>query len=214
MESWMTDLMETYGYPAILFLMAFENVFPPIPSEIILLFGGFLAASTSLSPVGVILSATVGAMLGSVILYWVGKLFDLERLEAWVERWGRYLKLKSSHLHKADSWFDKYGVWTVFLCRFIPVVRSLISIPAGMANMHFGMFLLYSTFGTLIWNAVMVMLGVWLGASWESVETYLGYYQYGVLALALLVLAGAGIWFLRKLRKKNTIQTVRKKTNV
>ncbi|MFP7493112.1 DedA family protein [Terribacillus saccharophilus] len=214
MESWITDLMGTYGYPAILFLMLLENIFPPIPSEIILVFGGFLAATTSLTPIGVILAATAGAMLGSTILYWIGKIFDLERLENWVNRWGRFLKLKASHLHKADAWFDKYGVWTVFLCRFIPVVRSLISVPAGMAKMHFGQFLLYSTFGTLIWNAVVVLLGVWLGASWDTVETYLGYYQYGVLLLAFFVLAGAGFWFQQRFRKKKTMQTVRNKSNV
>ncbi|QXE00852.1 DedA family protein [Terribacillus sp. DMT04] len=205
MDNWITQFMEQFGYFAIVLLMAGENVFPPIPSEIILLFGGFLTTtSASVTVVGVIIAATIGAVIGAVILYGIGLLLDVERLEKIVDRWGHILRIKKEDIHKADAWFDKYGVWTIFLCRFVPVIRSLISIPAGMSNMNFGLFLIFTTLGTLIWNTVLVLLGMWLGESWATVETYLGYYQDVVIVVLAIVFVLFVIWFIRRNKKKKS----------
>lgn len=205
MDNWITQFMEQFGYFAIVLLMAGENVFPPIPSEIILLFGGFLTTtSDSVTAVGVIIAATIGAVIGAIILYGIGLLLDVERLEKIVDRWGHILRIKKEDIHKADAWFDKYGVWTIFLCRFVPVIRSLISIPAGMSNMNFPLFLIFTTLGTLIWNTVLVLLGLWLGESWTTVETYLGYYQDVVIVVLAILIVVFVIWFIRRNKKKKS----------
>ncbi|AIF68160.1 DedA family protein [Terribacillus saccharophilus] len=205
MDNWITQFMEQFGYFAIVLLMAGENVFPPIPSEIILLFGGFLTTTSgSVTVVGVIIAATIGAVIGAIILYGIGLLLDVERLEKIVDRWGHILRIKKEDIHKADAWFDKYGVWTIFLCRFVPVIRSLISIPAGMSNMNFPLFLIFTTLGTLIWNTVLVLLGFWLGESWTSVETYLGYYQDVVIVVLAIIIVLFVIWFIRRNKKKKS----------
>lgn len=205
MDNWITQFMEQFGYFAIVLLMAGENVFPPIPSEIILLFGGFLTTtSDSVTAVGVIIAATIGAVIGAIILYGIGLLLDVERLEKIVDRWGHILRIKKEDIHKADAWFDKYGVWTIFLCRFVPVIRSLISIPAGMSNMNFPLFLIFTTLGTLIWNTVLVLLGLWLGESWTTVETYLGYYQDVVIVVLAILVVLFVIWFIRRNKKKKS----------
>ncbi|MFP7492256.1 DedA family protein [Terribacillus saccharophilus] len=205
MDNWITQFMEQFGYFAIVLLMAGENVFPPIPSEIILLFGGFLTTtSDSVTAVGVIIAATIGAVIGAIILYGIGLLLDVERLEKIVGRWGHILRIKKEDIHKADAWFDKYGVWTIFLCRFVPVIRSLISIPAGMSNMNFPLFLIFTTLGTLIWNTVLVLLGMWLGESWTTVETYLGYYQDVVIVVLAILIVLFVIWFIRRNKKKKS----------
>ncbi|MFP7479154.1 DedA family protein [Terribacillus saccharophilus] len=205
MDNWITQFMEQFGYFAIVLLMAGENVFPPIPSEIILLFGGFLTTtSDSVTAVGVIIAATIGAVIGAIILYGIGLLLDVERLEKIVDRWGHILRIKKEDIHKADAWFDKYGVWTIFLCRFVPVIRSLISIPAGMSNMNFPLFLIFTTLGTLIWNTVLVLLGLWLGESWTTVETYLGYYQDVVIVVLAILIVLFVILFIRRNKKKKS----------
>ncbi|MDU7476037.1 MAG: DedA family protein, partial [Paenibacillus macerans] len=113
--------MEQYGYFGIFLLIALENVFPPIPSEVILTFGGFMTTYTSLTPAGVILASTLGSILGAVILYGIGLLVNVDRLEGWVERYGRFLRLKKEDIRRADAWFDRYGYWTVLFCRMIPL---------------------------------------------------------------------------------------------
>ncbi|WP_313468012.1 DedA family protein, partial [Carnobacterium sp.] len=169
MEAWIQGIMEQFGYIGVAFLIMIENVFPPIPSEVILTFGGFMTTSTSLTIWGMIIASTIGAVIGAVILYGIGLLLDVERLEKIVDRWGHVLRLTREDIHKADNWFDKYGMWTVFFCRFIPLIRSLISIPAGMSNMNFGIFLALTTTGTLIWNTILIYLGAAVGSQWEVI---------------------------------------------
>lgn len=190
MEKWLIDIMNEYGYWGILLLIALENIFPPIPSEIILTFGGFMTNTSNLNVIGVILSATAGSVIGAMILYWVGLQLDVKRMEKVIDKWGHILRLSKNDIHKADAWFDKYGPWTVFFCRFIPLIRSLISIPAGMSNMNIGMFLLFTTLGTFIWNIVLVNLGAYFGASWDVIARYMDVYSkviYVVLIMLFLV---------------------------
>lgn len=203
MQNWITDIMEQFGYLGIFLMIALENVFPPIPSEVILTFGGFMTTYTDLTIPGVVAAATIGSVFGAVILYGIGLLLDVERLEKIVDRWGHILRVKKEDIRRADAWFDKYGYWTVLFCRMIPLIRSLISIPAGMSNMKFGMFLLFTTLGTLIWNVVLVLLGALLGDSWEDILAFMDVYSniaYAVIAVAAVVFI---VLFIRK-RKKSS----------
>lgn len=203
MQNWITDIMEQFGYLGIFLMIALENVFPPIPSEVILTFGGFMTTYTDLTIPGVVVAATIGSVFGAVILYGIGLMLDVERLEKIVDRWGHILRVKKEDIRRADAWFDKYGYWTVLFCRMIPLIRSLISIPAGMSNMKFGMFLLFTTLGTLIWNVVLVLLGALLGDSWEDILAFMDVYSniaYAVIAVAAVVFL---VLFIRK-RKKSS----------
>ena len=144
MENWITQFMEQYGYIGVFLMIALENVFPPIPSELILPFGGFMTTQpTGMTVPGVVIAATAGSVVGAVILYGIGLLLDVERLEKIIDRWGHILRITKEDIHKADAWFDKYGIWTVLFCRMVPLIRSLISIPAGMSNMKFSLFIIF-----------------------------------------------------------------------
>ena len=186
MENWLIDIMNDLGYFGVFLLIALENVFPPIPSEIILTFGGFMTISTNLTVIGVILSATGGSVVGAITLYIIGLQLNVARLERIIDRWGHILRITKSDIHRADAWFDKYGAWTVFFCRFIPIIRSLISIPAGMSHMNAPLFLLLTTIGTLIWNTVLVLLGAKLGDSWDVIVHYMDMYSYVIYGLFIV----------------------------
>lgn len=177
MQNWVTSMMEELGYIGVFLMMALENVFPPIPSEIVLPFGGFLTTTTNITVLGVIAAATVGSVLGAIILFGIGLLLDVEQLEKIIDRYGHILRIKKQDIKRADAWFDKYGYWTVFICRLVPLVRSLISIPAGMSNMNFAMFLLFTVAGTLFWNTILILIGVQLGESWTDILKFMDLYS-------------------------------------
>ncbi|MBD3107020.1 DedA family protein [Bacillus sp. AGMB 02131] len=202
MESWIIDLIDQYGYWGVFFLIALENIFPPIPSEVILTFGGFMTNSTGLSIVGVIMTATIGSVFGAVILYGIGLLLDVERLEKLIDRYGKILRLTKDDIYKADAWFDRYGIWTVFFCRVVPLVRSLISIPAGMSNMSFGLFLLFTTLGTLIWNTILVNVGAAVGSNWHDIVQYMDMFSNVVYVILMLLFLLAVIWYMRKRKER------------
>lgn len=191
MQNWVTEIMEQFGYLGIFLMMALENLFPPIPSEVVLPFGGFLTSYTNLTVLGVITAATLGSVIGAMILYSIGLLIDVAKLEKIIERYGHLLRIKKEAIHKADAWFDKYGYWTVFFCRMVPVIRSLISIPAGMTNMRFSMFLLLTTIGTLIWNIILISVGVVLGENWENILGFMDAYStivYTIIGIGVIVI--------------------------
>ncbi|SFE45119.1 DedA family protein [Trichococcus pasteurii] len=196
--------MEQFGYFGVAFLIMIENLFPPIPSEVILTFGGFMTTTTELNIPLMIVAATIGAVVGAAILYGLGTLLDVERLDKIVDKYGNILRITHADIHKADSWFDRYGFWTVFFCRFVPLIRSLISLPAGMANMNFGLFLLFTTIGTVIWNTVLIYLGAAVGSQWETIVHYMDIYSniayviLGIIGIAVI------IWYIRK--RKQTVK--------
>ena len=202
MENWITSIMEQFGYIGIFLLIMVENLFPPIPSEVILTFGGFMTTHSNLTILGVVIAATIGSVVGAIVLYGVGFVINVDRIEKIVDRWGHILRLTREDIHKANAWFEKYGVWTVFFCRFIPLIRSLISLPAGMARMNFWVFLALTTVGTFIWNVVLVNIGAAVGDSWETIVGYVDIYSnivYAVLAVLFIVL----VWlFIKKRFKK------------
>ncbi|MCR2023220.1 DedA family protein, partial [Blautia pseudococcoides] len=139
MSYWMMHIMDAYGYLGIALLILVENLFPPIPSEVILTFGGFMTTYTKMNIIGVVLSSTVGSVFGAILLYQIGHLVPQEKLESLLEgRVGKILHFKPEDVGSAMEWFDSKGNYTVLFCRFIPIVRSLISIPAGMAHMNLG----------------------------------------------------------------------------
>lgn len=198
MRELIITLMEQYGYPGIFLLIAVENIFPPIPSEIILPFGGFLTTYTKLTVPGVIFFATLGSLAGALVLYGVGRILNEERLRKLVSGpVGRILCLKAEDVEKAERWFLTKGRKTVFFCRCIPIVRSLISIPAGMSQMPMGIFLIYTIVGTIIWNTLLVSLGALLGVSWEKLAWLVGEYS-NIMLIVLTISAVSGIiWFYR-----------------
>ncbi|KAB7704090.1 DedA family protein [Bacillus aerolatus] len=203
MQNWITDIIEQFGYAGIFIMIALENVFPPIPSEVILTFGGMMTTFSNLTVTGVILSATAGSLVGAAILYKIGNLLDIERLEKIVDRWGYILRLKREDIYKANRWFDRYGYWTVLVCRIIPLIRSLISVPAGMSRMKFWVFLLFTTIGTLIWNIVLVSVGAAFGESWEDIVHFMDIYSNIIYVLIGFGLVASLSIFIIKKRNLN-----------
>ncbi len=202
MENWITEVMNTYGYIGILLLIALENIFPPIPSEVILTFGGFMTTTSNMSIIGVIIASTIGSLVGAIVLYGIGLLLDVNRLERIVDKWGHILRLTSKDIEKANAWFHKFGVWAVFLGRLVPLVRSLISIPAGMAHMNFWVFLLFTTLGSLIWNSILVSVGAAVGTSWSTIVGYMDTYSNVVLLLLVVFFVLFIILFIKNRRKQ------------
>lgn len=191
MEQFITEIINNYGYLGIFLLITLENVFPPIPSEVILLFGGFLTTCSTLTVGGEILVSTLGSVAGAGVLYFLGYVLGEERIENIIVRWGHIIRLGRKDFQRANQWFERYGVRTVFFCRLVPILRSLVSIPAGITKMQFGKFLLYTVAGTLIWNSILVSVGAAVGASWKTVVVYWDLYSkavFVILGLLLLLL--------------------------
>ena len=206
MQQFILHIIEQFGYLGVFFLILIENVFPPIPSEVILLISGFFSSYTSLSVFYMILASTLGSFLGAIILYYIGKIFNKERLKKIVNgRLGNILFLKENDIDKADEWFDNKGNKSVFFCRFVPIVRSLISIPAGMSEMPMGKFIIYTICGSMIWNTVLICLGYRLGSNWEYVLTILDKYQMVVIVILVIIFGYVIIKFYRKKRKSKKI---------
>lgn len=203
MEIWIQQIMEQFGYIGVAFLIMIENIFPPIPSEVILTFGGFMTTTTNLTIIGMVFVSTFGSVIGALILYGIGSFLDIARLEKIVARWGHILRLSKKDLYKADQWFIKHGVVTVFFCRFIPLIRSLISIPAGMSKMRISLFLLLTTFGSLIWNTVLIYFGALVGSNWTIIVYYMSVYsKIAYVLISLVVIVGSILILRRKKRIK------------
>lgn len=204
LETWITGIMADFGYIGIFLLIMVENLFPPIPSEIILTFGGFMTTVSSLNVVMVIIVATLGSVVGAILLYKVASYFGKERLTKIVLKYGRILRLKESDIERAESFFLKYGSWAVFLCRMIPLIRSLISIPAGMTKMKMSRFLVLTTAGSLLWNTVLIGLGALLGESWNEIVVFMDSFStiiYSIIAGLLIM----GLAFFIRARFKKTL---------
>ena len=174
MFDWITALVRQTGYLGIAFLMLAENVFPPIPSELIMPLAGFTAARGHLSLVLVIAAGTLGSLAGVSLWYWVGVRLGADRLRRLARRHGRWLTLSPADVDRAEGWFDRHGGAAVLLGRLVPTVRTLISVPAGVSGMPFWRFLAYSAVGTLAWTALLALAGYWLEASYDRVADVVG----------------------------------------
>ncbi len=199
MQEVIINIMNQCGYIGVFLLIAIENIFPPIPSEVILLFGGFMTTYSSMSIFGITLAATFGSILGAIILYYVGKILNKERLKKIVSgKVGLVLRLKPSDIDNADNWFDTKGNKTVFFCRFIPLVRSLISIPAGMSEMDMKKFILYTFCGSICWNFVLTFVGSKVGQNWTKIVKVLDTYSHVAIVILILIFIGFIFMFYRK----------------
>jgi len=200
MQALIITMMNKFGYLGILLLIAIENIFPPIPSEVILTFGGFMTISTNITILGVIIASTIGSVLGAIILYYIGKILNKERLIKIVtSKYGKLLRVKPKDIEEADKWFNKKGNITVFFCRSIPVVRSLISIPAGMSEMPIVKFVIYTTLGSSIWNTVLVLVGAFAGDKKDYIINIIDNMSNVIIILLVVIF----IVFVYKFYKKN-----------
>ena len=202
MNDWLIHIMNQYGYLGVALLITLENVFPPIPSEVILTFSGFMTTYTRMHIPGVVISSTVGSMAGALILYEAGYLLTPERTDTFLaSSLGKLLRLKKEDVQKAMDWFDSKGNYTVFFCRFIPIVRSLISIPAGTARMDMKRFFLMTALGSFLWNLILVSLGAAAGTSWQKAASYFeNYTQAAKIVMGVFIFAGLLLFFRRKSR--------------
>jgi membrane protein DedA with SNARE-associated domain len=167
------QVISSTGYIGIVFLMFAENVFPPIPSEVIVPLAGFMVSKGELAFVGVVVAGTLGSVLGSLPFYYIGRKIEEKRLRQWIQKYGRWLTISVEDVDAAKGWFDKYGGWTVFFCRLIPGIRSLISLPAGIEQMNLLSFVLWSTAGMALWTTILTTAGYLLRNNFEKVEDYL-----------------------------------------
>lgn len=198
MNNYIINIMSKYGYIGILFLIMLENLFPPIPSEVILTLGGFLSTlkTSSLNFLGIVLVSTIGSLLGAIILYFIGYFVNKDKIiKLCDKKIGKILCLKKDDIIKSNNNFEKGNI-TVFYCRFIPILRSLISIPAGINKMNFIKFIIYTFFGSLIWNTILIYLGSLVGENYLFVSKIFNKYS-KVLFCALIIFI-----FLKKIIKK------------
>ena len=197
-----TRLMEALGYPGIVLVVILENLFPPIPSEVVLPFAGFMTTTSSMSVLGVVAASTAGSVIGGILLYALGAWFGAERIERFVGRYQRYLTVTPEHVKKAQQWFERYGVYTVFFCRMVPIMRSIISIPAGLVRMNLLTFTVYTLLGSLIWNGTLVGVGAAVGASWPILSEWVGLYHDVVKVIGVITVVALAVWIFRPKRAK------------
>lgn len=193
MSDWITDFLQRGGYLAIALLMILENIFPPIPSELIMPLAGFTASRGDLNVVGVIVAGTVGSVLGAIPLYFLGRIVGKDRLKAWADRRGAWIGLSGGDIENSVQWFDRHGDKAVLWGRLIPGVRSLLSIPAGIHAMPLPKFLGLTAIGSALWTSVLTLIGRALGARYELVERYVGPVTYVVIGAIIVALGVQGV---------------------
>ncbi|WP_422771546.1 DedA family protein [Plantactinospora sp. WMMC1484] len=196
LTGWIAGVIDAMGVPGVGLLVLLENIVPPMPSELVLAMAGYLSGEGRMNVVMVVLSATAGSVFGALLLYWLGATLGEDRLKRWLDR---VPLLDLDDLERADRWFERYGSWAVLFGRMIPVVRSLVSIPAGADHMPVARFVALTTLGSGVWNAIFVGLGYGVGSSWQEVDRYASYFDY---ALLVIFVAMAVLWVVKKLRRR------------
>ena len=197
MVEWAQGFMERMGYFGVVLLMFLENVFPPIPSEVVMPFAGFTAARGRMTFVGVCVAGTLGSVLGALPLYHLGKVVGIERVKRWADRWGKWLTVSGEEVDASMNWFDRNGTRAVLIGRLVPGVRSLISIPAGACGMKLPKFLLYTTLGSAVWVSALAFAGFKLGEHWARVEKWMKPVGWVVVAAVVIV------WAVRAWRRRS-----------
>jgi membrane protein DedA with SNARE-associated domain len=196
LTGWVASVIESLGEVGVGLLVALENVIPPIPSEIVLSLAGFLANQGRVNLVLVWVAATAGSVIGALALYWLGRALGEDRLKRWLDR---IPLVDSEDLSTADRWFERHAKSAVLVGRCAPVVRSLVSIPAGANHMKIGLFTLLTAIGSGVWNLIFVGGGFLLGARWQQVEQYSSWFNYAIYAFFAVTI---GSWLLKKVRKR------------
>ena len=189
LATWVQDVIEQLGYLGVALLVVLENIFPPIPSEIVLPFAGFVAQQGSDSVVLMILAATVGSVIGALIMYWIAAIIGDERLHAFTRRFGKWVQIREADLTRAEEWFDRHAMSAVLVGRCVPLIRSVVSIPAGFRRMKLIPYIAYTFLGSLVWNIALVGAGAVLGENWERVEPVVATFQWIVIVVILAGLA-------------------------
>ena len=195
MLEWITNTMNSLGYVGIGLLMFLENLFPPIPSELIMPLAGFTVAQGKMEFAPVVMAGVVGTVLGALPWYYAGKLLGEKRLKSLANRYGKWLGISAKDIDKSKTWFNKHGNTAVLLCRLVPGVRTLISIPAGMSSMPVLPFLVFSTLGTLLWVGLLTYSGYALGNNYHLVEEYIG--PVSKIVLVALIVAFV-VWVVKR----------------
>lgn len=205
MQTTLIHIIDQFGYWGLLGLIVLENVFPPIPSELILTFTGYLTHHTHLTILGSTIFATIGSVIGALILYAIGSWLNWERLSHLTQtRFGKILRLKVSDFEKADRFFQKYESWAVLIGRFVPVVRSLISLPAGMTKMPLWRFIWLTALGSLIWNFILIELGYFAGKAWAQVADVMDQISaYVAIGIIVLIIGWIVYVVIKKKKQKN-----------
>lgn len=194
-SEWVVAIMAKFGYFGIVFAMFAENVFPPIPSEVVMPAAGFAVSQGDFNLILVIVAGTLGAVLGALPLYYLGRFFDEQRLIAFTEKYGKYVFVKPADITATNRWFDRHGKKAVFLGRMVPGIRSFISIPAGMNKMPMLPFLVLTTMGTILWTTALTLAGYYFGQNYEVIATTLAPYSKIIGVLAVLIIVG---WLVRR----------------
>jgi membrane protein DedA with SNARE-associated domain len=199
LTNWAKDFVESAGYVGVFLMVVLESVFPPIPSEAILPLAGFLAGEGRFWLPAVIVAATLGAVAGALILYFVAYWFGDARLRWLINKYGKWFAVSERDLDSANAWFDRHGYKAVFFCRMVPIVRSLVSLPAGLRRMNLVPFIIYTAIGSGLWNSLLIVAGWWLGENWEDVSHLVDYLDYPMY----IAIAGALAWFIWKKKFAN-----------
>ena len=200
LATWVQDVIEQLGYLGVALLVVLENVFPPIPSEIVLPFAGFVAQRGSDSVVLMILAATVGSVIGALIMYWIAAVIGDERLHVFTRKFGKWVQIREADLTRAEEWFDRHVVSAVLVGRCVPLIRSVVSIPAGFRRMKLIPYIAYTFLGSLVWNIALVGAGAMLGENWERVEPVVATFQWIVIVLIVAAAARLVYTFFRRRR--------------
>lgn len=187
MDSFIIELIARGGYFGIFLLMVLENVVPPVPSEVIMGIGGLLVQRGQMAFWPLLLIGTAGTVAGNYFWYWLGDVYGYRRLEPIVDRWGRWLTIDWEHIAKAQAYFARHGHWVVFFVRMSPFLRTIISLPAGLAHMPKWKFLTFTFGGSLVWNALLILGGQWLSQFLEDSQHILGWIIVGLVVLAVIV---------------------------
>ncbi|RKR88153.1 membrane protein DedA with SNARE-associated domain [Micromonospora pisi] len=203
LTGWVASVIDALGPLGVGLLVALENLVPPVPSEVVLALAGYLAGEGRGNVVVMWVAATAGSVLGALALYWVGAALGEERLKRWLDR---VPLVDAEDLDRADRWFARYGNWAVLLGRMVPVVRSLVSVPAGADGMPIGRFLALTTLGSGIWNSIFVGLGFALGSRWQQIDRYSTWFDLALLAGFVLVVS---TWVVKRLRRRRQPATPR-----
>ena len=173
MFEWITNLINQAGYAGIAFIMFLESVFPPIPSWLVMPLAGFEASSGRFHPLAVVLAGATGSTLGAVIWFYIGRLVGVGRLKSFAARHGHWITLTPTQIDRADRWFDRHGAPAVLVARVVPIVRTFISVPAGVFDMNIRRFILFTLIGDILWSGLLVTAGYVLRAQYDQVRDYL-----------------------------------------
>ncbi len=214
LATWVQDVINQFGYFGVALLVVVENVFPPIPSEIVLPFAGFVAqqgagvvtaAESDTTVIGMMIAATIGSVVGALILYFVSAAIGPDRLRAFVEKFGKWFGVKSSDLVRAEAWFDRRSVVAVLVGRCVPLIRSIVSIPAGFRRMNLTSFVVLTAIGSAVWNIALIGAGAVLKDRWDRVGDYVGIFQWVVVAAIIVALAR---FVLSRIKRRNTSKSI------